>query len=186
MVVEVQRAIEIGLDGFLFDILTTDRSNPIAFRFDQLLTAAASVNSNFVLGFMPDMTAEFSTSPQNMVPYLLQYANRSNILRYLDKQVVAPFDAGLQTSGWWDAQLSALNAEFLPLFLSIGAPLLPYVNISFGAASWGGQQVSYVDAVIFEGNYVHKQNLSIWYSPFLQAPYDRTLIIFLPFLGWHQ
>ena len=97
---EVTRAISAGIDGFTCDILVSSGENWT--RVLALMDAAAAVDPGFKIVIMPDMSAEFSASPQNLVPAVLQLAAKGAAYRLDDgRLVLAPFDAELQSVSWW-------------------------------------------------------------------------------------
>ena len=145
---EVLRAAELGLDGFTYDILTTDTT--YRRRLSNMMRAAASADPGFKLVLMPDMTAEFGTKPQNLKPYLKELAtgaNNSSLYRLADgRLVISPFSAQNQTPAWWKATvLDPLAAEgipiaFLPLFLDWRSNAAAFKSISYGMSDWGSRQ----------------------------------------------
>ncbi len=145
---EVQRGADMGLDGFAYDILSTDTTYRA--RLSYMMNAAVSTDAGFKILLMPDMTSEFGTAPGNLKPYLKELAtgpNNSSLYRLSDgRLVISPFIAHAQTAAWWKTNvLDPLAADgipvaFVPLFLDWKSHAAEFKNISYGMSDWGARE----------------------------------------------
>lgn len=145
---EIRMAADLGLDGFAYDILATDTTYRT--RMTQMLRAAASTDTGFKILLMPDMTSEFATKPQNLMPYLKELAtgvDNSALYRLADgRLVVSPFLAQNQTANWWKTTIidplaaDGIQIALLPLFLDWKSQATSFKNISYGMSDWGARE----------------------------------------------
>jgi hypothetical protein len=170
METEVQRASACGLDGFTVDIMAT--SGVEWSRVLDLFNAAAVVDPTFKCVIMPDMAAEFSTEPNNVVPAIEALAKSPAAYRLADgRLVVAPFDAQLQSPTWWknilaELKTAGVNVAFVPLFQGWRTYSTAYASISYGFADWADDNP--VGSAMFNGaspaSAVHKY-VTTWMAP---------------------
>ena len=159
MRLEVQRAKDMGLDGFTVDILNNSTDPDSSFSLAKLLMQAAvdvdpdNPATNYT-GFkiipMPDMDtlAPNGVADPTVVAGIVQaLAAYPAAYRLPDgRLVVAPYDAQGVTGGatWWNLWLQLMassmynvNVAFLPLFQGWGAYRTDYKDISIGYSDWG-------------------------------------------------
>ena len=116
---EVRMAAETGMDGFAYNILSTQGRH-----WNTLLDLIKQVKKygrGFSILIMPDMTAEFSGHPERMVPALLKIANDPSLFRIDGKLVIAPYNAYAQSPEWWKDRIAELKQNgvevlFIPGF----------------------------------------------------------------------
>jgi hypothetical protein len=118
---------------------------------------------------MPDMTADLSANPQNMVPFLLKFANHSSVLKIDDKLLLSPYNAQSQNVSWWTTQLATLAQSgapslFVPLFQGFKNYISKYANISYGASDWGSRNAAAGLSSANDAPYAHKY-VPIWMAP---------------------
>jgi regulation of enolase protein 1 (concanavalin A-like superfamily) len=138
---EVQRAIEVGLDGF-----TTDLLNGQIDRVQRLMDAANVVDPGFKIVLMPDMNSILTSNAlvsavQTLAAYPAAYRLSDGRL------VVSPFNAQKQTAAWWQGWLTSMagrgiNIAFVPLFQNWRAYASAYAPISYGFSDWGDRSAA--------------------------------------------
>jgi Glycosyl hydrolase family 71 len=146
---EVKMALAAGITGFTIDVLNADE-NAAGSHLQNLLTAAAAVDSRFKIVVMPDMSALGASSAgaaeETVVENIIKSVASSPAAYHLadGRLVVTAFDASLVPITFWTDVASALstggvNIAFVPTFLgwsgnvSTYAPM-PYV---YGFSDWG-------------------------------------------------
>lgn len=97
MILEVQRAINIWLDGFCYDILTT--SWTYFNRLKLILDAAQTVDPDFKIVLMPDMMSEFKTYTERLVPTIISLADHPSVMSD-DKNRLVLVPATLEIEIW--------------------------------------------------------------------------------------
>jgi len=141
MMEEVRLAAALGLDGFCYDILSTEGRHWT--RLNRLLAAAQAVDPGFRIMLMPDMMAEFRRHPDRLVPAVLKVAGHPAILRDERRRLVlAPYNAHVQSVEWWTARIGELRQNgvevmFFPLFQGWWKQAEAFAPISDGFSDWG-------------------------------------------------
>ncbi len=148
MMDEVRLAVDLGLDGFCYDILGTQGTHWN--RLLLLLDAAQKVDPGFKIMLMPDMMAELRSKPERLGPAILEVARHPSILRdERDRLVLAPYMANCQSLEWWQAVFADLRKQgvevkFVPLFQAWWKYADEYAPISDGFSDWGAATVDEV------------------------------------------
>lgn len=147
---EIKQAKAAGLDGFLLDMLNLSDHNDVDGNYKRLhnmMKAAQSVDKNFKLMLMPDLSpggADARLTPSQMAAQLAAFNKYSAVYRTGKKMVIAPFNADLKTPTYWKSVMSSLKSNY-----RIDSVLLPILNtdtaknfngflkISWGISEWG-------------------------------------------------
>ncbi|MBW5481460.1 glycoside hydrolase family 71 protein [Streptomyces bambusae] len=144
---EVATARAAGLDGFTLDLLSLSGKNWE--RSNQLMEAARSVDPQFKVMLMPDMTSLDTDDPGVLADALAALGKQPAAHRLADgRLVVSPFKAEQKNAAWWAKVLDTLRTRhgigtaFVPLFLDFGAHNGEFAPISYGFSEWGSR--SYV------------------------------------------
>ncbi|MET9960398.1 glycoside hydrolase family 71 protein [Streptomyces sp. NPDC006326] len=144
---EVRTARAAGLDGFTLDLLSFSGQNWD--RAKLLMEAAHTVDPEFKIMLMPDMTSLKTDDPGVLADALAALAKAPAAHRLADgRLVVSPFKAEAQSAAWWSQVLDALRTRhgirtaFVPLFLDFAAHHAAFAPISHGFSEWGSR--SYV------------------------------------------
>jgi hypothetical protein len=112
-------------------------------RAQRMLDCASAVDPGFKILLMPDMEAEFSSQPQNVIVAVRALASHPAAYRLSDgRLVLAPYNAQNQSVAWWTALIAALKAEgidvaFFPVFQGWYRYAASYAPISVGMSDWG-------------------------------------------------
>ncbi|MEV7415290.1 glycoside hydrolase family 71 protein [Streptomyces sp. NPDC089919] len=143
---EVRTARAAGLDGFTVDLLSLSGKNWE--RTNLLMRAAHSVDPDFHIMAMPDMTS-INPDPATLADALAKLAASPAAHRLGDgRLVVSPFKAEAKTPAWWSQVIDTLRSRhgirtaLVPLFLDYGAHSGEFAPISYGFSEWGSR--SYV------------------------------------------
>ncbi|WP_240136383.1 glycoside hydrolase family 71 protein [Streptomyces sp. MUM 178J] len=144
---EVRTARDAGLDGFTLDMLSLEGKNRE--RCELLLQAARSVDPDFTIMLMPDMTSLKTDDPDILADAVAALGASPAAHRLGDgRLVVSPFKAEEKSPGWWSRMLKSLEARhgirtaFVPLFLDFDAHHEQFAPLSYGYSEWGSR--SYV------------------------------------------
>ncbi|MFE5807771.1 endo-1,3-alpha-glucanase family glycosylhydrolase [Streptomyces sp. NPDC056491] len=144
---EVRAARAAGIDGFTLDLLSLSGKNWD--RSNLLMAAARSVDPEFKIMLMPDMTSLKTDDPAVLAEAIATLADASAAHRLPDgRLVVSPFKAEEKSVAWWTEVIGLLNSKhgirtaFVPLFLDFGAHSGEFAPISHGFSEWGSR--SYV------------------------------------------
>jgi Glycosyl hydrolase family 71 len=180
---EIQRAVDIGLDGFTFDILST--SGTMWDRLGLMLAAAERTDPGFRIALMPDMYATFqgddATASTSFVDAMASVitAHPASVFRLDDGRVViAPYGAEKRDAAWWKGALQALTAQgietaFVPLFSNVpwaaAATTMAATAPLYGVASWGVRTPSGAPSLQTAAQTAHGDHL-VWMAPV--APQD--------------
>lgn len=137
---EVRMAAETGMDGFAYNILSTQGSHWNAFL--NLMKQVNKYGKEFKILVMPDMTAEFRGHPERMVPAILKIAGDPSLFRIDGKLVLAPYNAYVQSPEWWKQQIAELKKNGVDVLLIPGFQgwwkyLKDYKDFSIGFFDWG-------------------------------------------------
>jgi hypothetical protein len=142
MATEVRRAAAIGLDGFMFNIL----SPPPSPHWDNLLhlmAAVRDVDPGFRIAPMIDAAANDAKAIQQIAAALARIARDPALLRTGDgRLVLSAFSAERQPAAWWAALLAGLSENgaglfFVPLFQGWRRYAAEFAAISAGFSDWG-------------------------------------------------
>jgi Glycosyl hydrolase family 71 len=141
---EVRMAIARGITGFSFDILGLNVMSPTG-NMTSLLAAAQAVDPRFWVMPMLDMSALVGLTQAQAVALIVSFSDPvkyPNISRLADGRLLfSAFNATVQSLGWWQSVISALNIQnvdvaFIPILL--GEPASnSLAAISHGFGGWG-------------------------------------------------
>lgn len=142
---EIRLAIELGIDGFTWDILSSTSSSATTGML--LMDTAARLDPGFKIVLMPDMTAEFKTKPEKLAPFIKKLSTHPAAYRRPDgRLLVAPYNTHMQSAAWWKEWLEAMKADGVDIALltlvqgfygeyeKFGTE---YGPISMGLSDWG-------------------------------------------------
>ena len=177
---EVKRAISAGLDGFTFDVLSTDPKDVNYLRLTKLLTAIPKVDPEFRVQLVLDMTAgalskDDVTAEAAILSLLSAVGDDPSLQRLSDKRlVVSAFAAEAKPPAFWIGALAKAKAAghelaFIPM--PVGAfNASTFANVPlYGASSWGTRTVNGAASLTGVPATVHVKQL-IWMGPV--APQD--------------
>ncbi|WP_341514030.1 glycoside hydrolase family 71 protein [Rhodococcus qingshengii] len=146
---EVRQAVAAGLDGFSVDIMAkaTDTSWWGSIIPGALMQAAATVDPNFKVMLMPDMSASFNNmTPAELAAEMAPYATKPSVFKLGDgRLVISPFLAEAKSPTWWSqfitlmSQSYGINVALVPVFLDAAANRNAFASISYGMSSWGNR-----------------------------------------------
>jgi hypothetical protein len=140
---EVRRAVALGLDGFVCDIL--DYQGYHFERVKLLLEAADQVDPGFKIVLMPDMYARFKGQPERLTETIRTLAAYPAVYRLSDNRVVvSPFNAQMENAAWWKSWIKAtetadLKIAFVPTFQQWSKYAAEFAPISAGMSDWGSR-----------------------------------------------
>jgi hypothetical protein len=167
--VEIKQAIQMGLDGFIFEYHTGGDT-----RFAQLpamLAAARAVDPGFRIMLSPDFPTAADASPDKVVSDVLKVKDDPSVYRLADGRIVlAPFYPERHPTSWWDSVHDKLAAKgvktaFVPVFLSWnGSDKADWNSHLYGYASWGARWAGMTDSYRKAGVAAHARK-RIWMSP---------------------
>jgi hypothetical protein len=140
---EVRLAIGSGITGFTVDVLGSNQT-AAGSPLQNLLTAAAAVDSRFKIVVMPDLSA-LNEADAGVEAIVASVANSPSAYRLPapdGRLVVSAFYAELQPASWWQSVLTNLktmgiDVAFVPVFLNLGANQAAFTPISYGLSLWG-------------------------------------------------
>jgi Glycosyl hydrolase family 71 len=142
MKTEVRMAIAAGITGFTVDVLAATEVNPGS-QLQNLLTAAAAVDSRFRIVVMPDIAALETPSAAVVESIISSVATSPAAYHLTDgRLVVTAFDASLETAAFWsgvmtDLSTAGIDVAFVPTFLGWSANATAYAPFSYGFSDWG-------------------------------------------------
>jgi len=146
---EVRQAVAAGLDGFSVDIMAkaADASWWGSIIPGALMQAAATVDPNFKVMLMPDMSASFnSMTPAELAAEMAPYATKPSVFKLGDgRLVISPFLAEAKSPTWWSqfitlmSQSYGINVALVPVFLDAAANRNSFASISYGMSNWGNR-----------------------------------------------
>jgi glycosyl hydrolase family 71 len=145
---EIRRAIDVGLDGFIWEygIATSDAR---WLRLPQMLAAARAVDPGFKIMLSPDFPTQTGASSNEVAAAIEQVADDPNLFRLGDgRLILAPFAPERQPLSFWVELLQKLDAKgvkatLVPIFLSSGHGYMPeWAKISYGFSTWGNRYAS--------------------------------------------
>jgi len=143
---EVELAIAGGITGFTIDVLGASQASAGS-QLQNLLTAAAAVDSRFKIVVMPDLSAlseaDAGGEAGEVEAIIASVASSPAAYHLSDgRLVVSSFYAELQPPSWWTTVLQNLSGRgidvaFVPVFLNYGANQAAFTPISYGLSLWG-------------------------------------------------
>ncbi|MFI5979390.1 glycoside hydrolase family 71 protein [Streptomyces sp. NPDC051555] len=166
---EVRTARAAGIDGFTLDLLSL--SGPNWDRANLLMEAARSVDPDFKVMLMPDMTSLTTDDPAVLAAALAALGKAPAAHRLGDgRLVVSPFKAEEKDVAWWTRVLDLLKSKhgirtaFVPLFLDFGAHGARFAPISYGFSEWGSRSYVGQDGAAGDVRRAHEAG-KIWMQP---------------------
>jgi len=165
---EVRRAVALGLDGFVCDIL--DHKGVHFERVKLLLEAANQVDPGFKIVLMPDMQSKFKDQPERLTETIRTLSAYPAVYRMNDgRVVVAPYNAQRQSVDWWKDWLRDIRGQnvkvaFMPLFQGWGKYAADFASISAGMSDWGSRSPKAQARWRNMASEAHKYT-SIWMTP---------------------
>ena len=138
---EVTMAMAAGITGFTVDILGTDQT-VAGSQLQNLLLAAAAVDSRFKIVVMPDVSA-LGANASAIEAVISSVASSPAAYHLPDgRLVVSAFDASLAPVSFWTSVFSDLSGmgidvAFVPTFLGWSGNAAAFSPISYGLADWG-------------------------------------------------
>lgn len=138
---EIRLAMAAGITGFTVDVMNASQANAGS-QLQDLLTAAAAVDSRFKIMVMPDLSA-LGTDAAAVEAIVTSVANNPAAYKLADgRLVVSAFNASLGSVSWWQTVLASLDAKgihtaFVPVFLGWASRAASYAPISYGLSDWG-------------------------------------------------
>jgi hypothetical protein len=138
---EVEMAISAGITGFTIDVLNPDEADAGS-QLQNIMTAAAAVDSRFKIVVMPDMSA-LGASAAAVESIIESVASNPAAYRLGDgRLVVTAFDASIGSVSFWqgvfsDLATAGIDVAFVPTFLGWEGYAASYSPISYGLADWG-------------------------------------------------
>lgn len=144
---EVRQAVAAGIDGFTLDLLSVEPTNYNWTNSQILMQAATSVDKNFKIVLVPDMTTSVGSKTQaQLAASMAELAKSSAAYRLSDgRLVISPFKAEVHDAAWWKTFISTMksahgiNVAFVPMFLDERPYLDSFAPISYGMSVWGNR-----------------------------------------------
>ena len=134
---DVRHAIAVGIDGFFYNILTTNPADATWTRFISMLDAAEAVDPGFLL--VPNIDA--SVTPQAgraaMTALLATIIDRPAIYRIDGEPVVAAYAAEFWDLASWQAAITDLGCKLVQIHLTYGVGSTPATT--YGQGIWGNR-----------------------------------------------
>lgn len=146
---EVRAAAELGIDGFIVDLLSDVGVH--ADRAAGLLRVAARV-PGFRIVLMPDMEAGFADRPEALELMIARLAAEPTAARLPDgRLLLAPYNAQRRDPAWWKARLESLAeagipCAFLPCVQDLGKYRDGFLRMpaAVGIGEWGSRTLEAV------------------------------------------
>jgi hypothetical protein len=169
--VEIRRAIEVGIDGFVWEYHTSSDQ-----RWNQLpamLAAARAVDPGFKIQLSPDFQAEAGASPDSVVNDVLKVKDDPNIFRLDDGRIVlSPFYPERQPVSFWDSLTSKLAAKgvkiaLVPMFLSWSGnstEKAEWKGHVYGYSQWGTRSTTGIATLNKNAAEAHSRG-GVWMQP---------------------
>jgi len=148
--IEILRAREIGLDGFICDLLTID-SGMLWDHTRMLLDTAEAVAPGFGIVLMPDMSS-LQVSKGRLVGALERLSRRPAAYRLPNgRLLLIPYNAQLKPVAWWRSVLKSLEnrgvrVAFLPVFQGWNTYARQFEPLCYGMSDWGLRDVDAIQA----------------------------------------
>jgi hypothetical protein len=145
---EIRSAIELGLDGFVLDILNYGAVSSTWPRALKLMRAAVAEDPGFKILLMPDLSGsafqlEVDPKGANLIKAVRELAAFPSAYRHNGELVISPFNTHARPPSWWQAWIETYEREtgdkvfFVPLFQNWKAHVAAYADISRGITDWG-------------------------------------------------
>lgn len=169
--VEIRRAIEVGIDGFIWEYHTSSDA-----RWNQLpamLAAAKAVDPTFKIQLSPDFSLASGATPDSVVTDVLKVKNDASIYKTSDGSIVlSPFYPERQPVSFWDSLKNKLNAQgvktaLVPMFLSwsgSASEKSEWKGHVYGYSQWGTRSTSGIATLSKNANEAHARG-GIWMQP---------------------
>jgi hypothetical protein len=147
---EVRRAVAAGLDGFTVDLLDLPGGDYWP-TVELLLQAAATVDPDFRIVLMPDVTGA-GQDPAALAAAVADLAARYSSLFRLDdgRLVVSPFAPERMGAAWWAEWLDVLQRRhgipvaFVPCFVEEDEQVWEtFLPLSYGLSDWGDRSPAF-------------------------------------------
>jgi hypothetical protein len=138
---EVRLALSAGITGFTIDILGPGEQDAGS-HLQNLLAAAAAVDSRFKIVVMPDSSALGANQPVVESLITAVAASPSGYRLGDNRLVVSAFDASLAPVSFWqgvfnDVGDAGVDVAFVPTFLGWGGNASSFGPICYGFSDWG-------------------------------------------------
>lgn len=175
METDIRRAISIGLDGFLFNIVNPNPSNIQYEKLLAMLEAANRVDPDFRVALMIDAVANRDRSVDEVAAGILQVASHPSVYRTGDgRLVLSAFTPERKPVEWWQELFAKLGdagvkVYFVPVFQGWKAGIPQFAAISEGFSDWGRRSLAGVNWTQDAAAEAHKLG-KIWMAPV--APQD--------------
>lgn len=169
--VEIRRAIEVGIDGFIWEYHSSSDV-----RWQQLpamLAAARAVDPGFKIQLSPDFNTGSGATPDSVVSDILKVKDDPNIYRLADGRIVlSPFYPERQPVSFWDSMSSKLAAKgvktaLVPMFLSWSGSATEKADWKghvYGYSSWGTRSTTGIGTYLTDAAQAHARG-GIWMQP---------------------
>jgi hypothetical protein len=167
---EVRAAIARGITGFTFDSMSATDATDSNSALHLMLAAAHAVDSRFKIMIMPDITV-LGTDTNTVVQIIASVASSPAAYKLSDgRLVVSAFDAGLNTTLWWQGVMSKLASQgihvaFVPTFLSWPTTADAFAGFSYGFADWGTATVAGANSMQDDAGIIHSTYSKIFMMP---------------------
>jgi hypothetical protein len=165
---EVTRAAAAGIDGFTFNILSSNRSSYEWSKLTTMLDAAEAADPGFKIVPMIDATVIPAADVESVFTSLAAIASRPSLYQLPDGRLaIAAFGAEAWPKAAWQSLVTRLNAAFVPVFVSWAPETAP--ADSHGLSLWGPRTVPDIAGLTQPAAYAHARG-KIWMAPV--APQD--------------
>lgn len=170
--VEIKRAIEVGIDGFIWEYHTSASDA----RWNQLpamLAAARAVDPGFKIQLSPDFNTKAGATPDSVVADVLKVKDDPNIFRLSDGRIVlSPFYPERQPVAFWNSMRDQLAAKgvktaLVPMFLSWSGSAkekAEWKDSVYGYTSWGTRSTTGIANYAKNSAEAHARG-GIWMQP---------------------
>ncbi|MFJ3926010.1 glycoside hydrolase family 71 protein [Streptomyces sp. NPDC090022] len=166
---EVRTARAAGIDGFTLDLLSLSGTHWE--RANLLMEAARSVDPDFRIMLMPDMTSLKTDDPTVLADAVAALGAQPAAHRLDDgRLVLSPFKAEAKDVAWWTRTLDVLERRhgirtaFVPLFLDLASHAEVFAPISHGFSEWGSRSHTGQEGATADVRRAHALG-KIWMQP---------------------
>ena len=169
--VEIRRAMQAGIDGFIWEYHTSSDA-----RWNQLpamLAAVKAVDPGFKIQLSPDFDSAQGATPDSVVSDIMKVKDDASIYRTADGSIVlSPFYPERQPVAFWDALRSKLAAKgvktaLVPMFLSWSGSATEKADWrghTYGYSSWGTRSPSGIATLNKDALEAHARG-GVWMQP---------------------